>query len=106
MPQVPADAIKGTLSALGPEVELPAVFKTPASAAAQWPVGRGSVYALRAVVCYFGHHYMVFALSEELQLWLAIDDTNISLVGRWEDVCRTMLQKRLQPSLLFYESRE
>lgn len=45
----------------------------------------------------------VFALSEELGLWLMIDDANIQLVGHWGDVVKTMCAKRLQPSLLFYE---
>ncbi len=46
----------------------------------------------------------VFARSEEVGLWLLIDDASVQLVGRWGDVLRTMCAKRLQPSLLFYEA--
>jgi hypothetical protein len=56
------------------------------------------------VVCYFGHHYQSFALSEELQQWLLFDDTAVKLIGSWQDVARTMISSRLQPSLLFYEA--
>jgi hypothetical protein len=86
-------------------VELPALFRiTPqAAAAAVWPPGPASTYTLRAVVCYFGHHYLAFVLSEELGLWLCFDDADISLVGGWPDVCRAMLARRMQPSLLIYE---
>lgn len=46
----------------------------------------------------------VFARSEEVGLWLLIDDANVQLVGTWGDVLRAMCAKRLQPSLLFYEA--
>ncbi len=46
----------------------------------------------------------MFALSEELGLWLMIDDSNIQLVGHWSDVVKAMCAKRLQPSLLLYEA--
>lgn len=45
----------------------------------------------------------VFALSEELGLWLLLDDEQAQLVGQWHDVTKLMAAKRLQPSLLFYE---
>ncbi len=72
---------------------------------ASWPRSPpgASCYTLRAVVCYFGHHYLAFVLSEELNLWLCFDDAAISLVGRWTDVCKAMLVRRMQPSLLIYE---
>lgn len=104
-PQTPADAIKATLAALGPQLELPVAFLLPhtATAAAAWPLGPGSTYGLRAVVCYVGHHYLAFVLSEELRLWLCFDDTQLSVVGGWPDVCKAMLKGRMQPSLLLYE---
>jgi hypothetical protein len=54
-------------------------------------------------VCYFGHHYQSYALSEELDQWLLFDDTTIKRIGSWRDVAATMRASRLQPSLLFYE---
>ncbi len=59
----------------------------------------------RCVVCYFGHHYQAFALSEELQQWLLFDDGAIRAVGDWAQVRRAMKEGRLQPSLLFYEAK-
>ncbi|KAL6765004.1 hypothetical protein V8C86DRAFT_1222292 [Haematococcus lacustris] len=127
-PLVPPDALKATLQALGAALELPAVFNTltpttptphPHSsssssrpggasgpghpAAPMWPPAPGSTYLLRAVVCYFGHHYLAFVLSEELGLWVMFDDADLQLVGGWPDVCRAMLARRMQPSLLMYE---
>jgi hypothetical protein len=61
---------------------------------------------LRSVVCYFGHHYQTFVLSEELQQWLLFDDNVIQVVGDWQQVKQTMVGNRLQPSLLFYESAD
>lgn len=60
----------------------------------------------RSVICYFGHHYQAFVLSEELQQWLLFDDHVIKLVGDWSQVKAAMVADRLQPSLLFYESAE
>ncbi|GLI67376.1 hypothetical protein VaNZ11_011557 [Volvox africanus] len=101
--QAPLDALRGTLEALGPRVDLALLFRCTGSA----PGGMHPPTApcdLRSVICYFGHHYLVFALSEELGLWLMIDDANIHLVGQWSDVLKAMCTKRLQPSLLFYEA--
>lgn len=55
-------------------------------------------------MCYFGHHYNAFCLSEELGQWLLFDDDRISLVGDWGRVRGAMKAARLQPSLLFYEA--
>ncbi len=66
-----------------------------------------SRHRLRCAVCYFGHHYLVFALVEEegaAPMWVEIDDDEAQVVGcSWADVCRAMVARRLQPSLLFYE---
>eukprot|EP00775_Hariotina_reticulata_P013475 gene13475-13601_t len=95
--QAPLDSIKGTVTALGASVELSQVFGGPAA---------GAPYHLRSVVCYFGHHYQTFVLSEELQQWLLFDDNVIQVVGDWHQVKQTMVGNRLQPSLLFYESAD
>ncbi|GIL82776.1 hypothetical protein Vretimale_8343 [Volvox reticuliferus] len=101
--QAPLDALRGTLEALGPRVDLALLFRCtgPAPGGTHPPTAPCD---LRSVICYFGHHYLVFALSEELGLWLMIDDANIQLVGHWSDVLKAMCSKRLQPSLLFYEA--
>ncbi|KAG1660965.1 hypothetical protein FOA52_005590 [Chlamydomonas sp. UWO 241] len=101
-PQAPKDAIRGTVEALGDELLLPLVFPTGPSAAAGG--GCGVRHRVRSVVCYFGHHYQVFALNAQTGLWLLFDDEDVQLVGQWADVCRAMVAKRLQPSLLFYEA--
>ncbi|EFJ48600.1 hypothetical protein VOLCADRAFT_104654 [Volvox carteri f. nagariensis] len=103
--QSPLDALRGTLQALGPRVDLALLFRCsgPASGGMHPP---SAPCDLRSVICYFGHHYLVFALSEELGLWLMIDDANIQLVGHWADVVKAMCAKRLQPSVLFYEATE
>jgi hypothetical protein len=55
------------------------------------------------VICYFGHHYQAFALSDELQQWMLFDDDFIKLIGDWNQVKKAMKASRLQPSLLFFE---
>lgn len=63
--------------------------------------------ALRSsVICYFGHHYQAFVLSEELGAWLLFDDHVIQTVGDWQQVQAAMVANRLQPSLLFYEAAD
>lgn len=92
--QAPTEAINATIEALAPEVDPARVFKSAPP---------GAPYRLRAVVCYFGHHYKAYALSEELEEWLLFDDTTISHIGSWRDVTVSLRGSRLQPSLLFYE---
>eukprot|EP00983_Pelagomonas_calceolata_P084972 1156463-Pelagomonas_calceolata.AAC.7 len=79
--QVAPDAIHGTLSALGPELDLLAAFKVPPKAAASSAAAAAPSHSLRAAVCYVGHHYLAFVLAEELGLWLCFDDADISLVS-------------------------
>eukprot|EP00879_Flechtneria_rotunda_P016093 GHRR01016834.1.p2 GENE.GHRR01016834.1~~GHRR01016834.1.p2 ORF type:complete len:152 (+),score=43.25 GHRR01016834.1:79-534(+) len=95
--QAPLDSIRGTVNALGPAVDLSVVFGD---------IAAGPSYQLRSVICYFGHHYQAFVLSEELHQWLLFDDHVIKVVGDWQQVKQAMVSSRLQPSLLFYESSE
>ena len=86
--------IEDTINALSPRLNTAGVFN---------PASKGSNYQLRCIVCYFGHHYKVYALSEELQEWLLFDDSTISAVGNWADVKVSLISTRMQPNLLFYE---
>ena len=105
-PQAPIESIRGTVEALGSEVDLAGVFGTSAEAPLTVV---GPPHRLRSGVCYFGHHYLVFVLCEGpgggAPVWLSFDDEEVQVVGGWPDVCRTMVSRRLQPSLLFYEDR-
>lgn len=94
--QVAEEAITITVDALQDAIDLSKLFKGvgPQSNAA---------YVLRSIICYFGHHYQAYALSEELEQWLLFDDTNIQLIGSWQDVKAMIRNSRLQPSVLFYE---
>ena len=91
-----AEAITATVDALQDKVDLGSIFKgvLPHSNAR---------YTLKSIICYFGHHYQAYAFSEELEQWLLFDDTNIQLVGDWQDVKALVRSSRLQPSVLFYE---
>jgi len=93
-PQAPMESLQGTIDALGTQVELCKVFAG---------VPPGPLYQLRCVICYFGHHYQTFALSDELQQWMLFDDDFIKLIGDWNQVKKAMKASRLQPSLLFFE---
>jgi hypothetical protein len=63
-------------------------------------------HARRCIVCYFGHHYQAFALSEELGQWLLFDDKRIEVIGGWREVRDAMVANRMQPSVLFYEAQQ
>ncbi|KAK9841198.1 hypothetical protein WJX74_001758 [Apatococcus lobatus] len=89
-----AEAISGTMATIGTGLKLSGVFRgAPTS----------PTYQLQCVVCYFGHHYLSFALSEELNQWLLFDDTQIALVGDWNKVASAIVARCLQPSVLCYE---
>ena len=90
------EAITTTVDALNDRVDLSSIFKgvSPHSNAR---------YTLKSIICYFGHHYQAYGYSEELDQWLLFDDTNIQLVGDWQDVKSMVRSSRLQPSVLFYE---
>ena len=94
MLQASAEAINGTMAAVGTTLKLSGVFRGAPSSPA---------YQLQCVVCYFGHHYLSFALSEELHQWLLFDDTQIALVGDWKAVSSAISSRCLQPSVLCYE---
>ncbi|BDA41097.1 probable inactive ubiquitin carboxyl-terminal hydrolase 54 at C-terminar half [Coccomyxa sp. Obi] len=93
-PQASRDAIFSVVDSLAVTLDVGGVFKG---------VPAGPSYVLRTVVCYFGHHYQAYALSEELNKWLLFDDTNIKFIGSWREVAASMKEGRHQPSLLFYE---
>jgi hypothetical protein len=101
-PQVPAAALAATLSALRPELDISRLFlNTPTS---DDGAEDSFEYRLRCMVCYSSSHYFAFAFSEQVGQWLLLDDAHVSAVGHWKDVQATAAQRRLQPSLLFYEA--
>ena len=112
-PQVPAPALAATLGALRPELDISKLFldspsgddsDDTAAAADGGASTRALRYQLRCMVCYSSSHYFAFALSEAVGQWLLLDDAHVSAAGRWEDVVAMATQRRLQPSLLFYEA--
>lgn len=96
MVQVAEEAITSTVDALSDSVNLSHLFKGVSASS-------NARYVLKSIICYFGHHYQVYALSEELEQWLLFDDTDIQLIGDWQDVKARIRHSRLQPSVLFYE---
>lgn len=88
--------IEDTINALSPRLNTSGVFD---------PASKASTYDLRCIVCYFGHHYKAYALSEELDEWLLFDDSTISAVGSWLDVKASLISSKMQPNLLFYEQQ-
>ncbi|KAL0025091.1 hypothetical protein WJX79_008079 [Trebouxia sp. C0005] len=94
--KVAEEAITTTVDALQDRVDLSNLLRgvSPQS---------NAYYVLKSIICYFGHHYQAYAFSEELEQWLLFDDTNIQLIGDWQDVKHMVRSSRLQPSVLFYE---
>lgn len=89
--------IEDTINALSLRLNTASVFD---------PTSAGAAYQLRCIVCYFGHHYKAYALSEELNEWLLFDDSTISAVGSWAEVQQSLTSSRMQPNLLFYEQQQ
>ncbi len=97
-PRATREAIAGTMRGIRPVLDLRGLFKMGPG------VTHGDrAYHVRCLVCYVGHHYLSYALSEELHQWLLLDDTVIKLVGGWSDVLDNIVREQHQPSVLFYE---
>jgi hypothetical protein len=64
----------------------------------------GTLYRLRAMVCYYGRHYSAFVHLPEPSLWVAFDDASSNSVRTWAAVRQRCESGRLQPSVLFYEA--
>lgn len=96
-PRATKEAIHGAMRAVQPMVDLRALFSLGPKASPR------ATYRLRCLVCYVGHHYLSYALSEELHQWLLLDDTVIKLVGSWDEVLETIVRESHQPSVLLYE---
>lgn len=97
-PRATREAIAGTMRGIRPLLDLRGLFKMGAGVK-----DAERVYSVRCLVCYVGHHYLSYALSEELHQWLLLDDTVIKLVGGWGDVLENIVREQHQPSVLFYE---
>ena len=65
-------------------------------------------HALKALVCYYGSHYLCFALvppdGAQPGGWTRFDDGAVTRVGGWEGVCLACARGHLQPTVLFYEA--
>lgn len=93
-PQVHRSVLTSVMHTFQDEIHLEHVFHG---------VNEKLPYRLRSMVAYSSSHYFAFVMSEEIHEWLLLDDTVISLVGQWADVVEMVINKGLQPSLLFYE---
>ena len=78
--------------------------------AAAFPIcaqGGGDVYNLRAVVCFYGAHYLSFARTDARgapPAWTRFDDGAVTPVGDWAAVCAACARGHLQATVLFYEA--
>mmetsp|Transcript_6031 Transcript_6031/g.17259 ORF Transcript_6031/g.17259 Transcript_6031/m.17259 type:complete len:957 (-) Transcript_6031:564-3434(-) len=59
---------------------------------------------LRAMVCYYGQHYMAYVQPKGQKEWTCIDDANQRVLGTWAEVRDQCEKGRVQPSVLFFES--
>lgn len=60
-------------------------------------------YCLRALICYYGRHYIAFCFSRRHNEWLYLNDTIVEKIGPlWEMVVHKCIISRYQPYLLFY----
>lgn len=74
-----------------------------------YPTGRQVApqrYRLRAIACFYMHHFTAFARAGGGATWRYADDAQVSTVGKagtWGEVLEQCEKGGLQPSLLFYE---
>ncbi|GIL47747.1 hypothetical protein Vafri_3928 [Volvox africanus] len=101
-PDVPGEAIAGTLSLVDTILDLKEVF-----AGSNCP-GNMPTYALHGMFCYYGQHYFAFINRgplepESTQEWVMFDDATVLAVGNWSQVIAKCRAGRIQPSVLFYQ---
>ena len=61
-------------------------------------------YRLRAVVCFYGQHYVLIGYNARIKLWVQYDDSSVKVVGTWADVVHKCRSGRIQPHVIFYEA--
>jgi hypothetical protein len=62
-------------------------------------------FTLRSLVCYYGSHYMAYALDAEQGGWLYFDDLTMRVVGGWEDVLANCKKGRQMPVVLVFQNQ-
>ncbi|KAL3139457.1 hypothetical protein ABBQ38_003787 [Trebouxia sp. C0009 RCD-2024] len=62
------------------------------------------VYWLSSMTCYYGSHYVTYALRPDSK-WYRFSDACVTQIGSWRKVMQSCTIGRHQPSLLFYEKR-
>jgi hypothetical protein len=67
-------------------------------------VANPRLYRLRAVVCFFGQHYVLIGYNARIKLWVLYDDSSVKVVGTWADVVHKCRSGRIQPHVIFYEA--
>jgi hypothetical protein len=84
----------------------PAPAPASAPAPAPEPLAIASAftpYALTALVCYFGRHYVAFVRDRAHgSLWIQLNDRAVRSVGSWQDLVSLCLRGRYQPTLLCF----
>ena len=60
-------------------------------------------YALKAVVCYYGAHYLAYC-RDRPDSWLYLDDATTRRVGSWAEVSKNAAVGRHLPVILVYEN--
>lgn len=101
-PDVPGDAIAGTLALVDTLLDPKQIF-----AGGNCP-GNMPIYALHGMFCYYGQHYFAFInrgpIAPDMEdEWVMFDDATVLTVGNWGQVIAKCRAGRIQPSVLFYQ---
>lgn len=59
-----------------------------------------SQFALSAMVCYYGQHYVIFVQKKDN--WVFMDDGKAIQIGSWDAAVERCITGRYQPSVLLY----
>jgi hypothetical protein len=82
------------------------VVTTTLDATAAFGGSKSQRYELRAMLAYYGLHYVAFARNPATNEWAMFDDARVRVLGaRFSTVVTTVERARLQPLLLFYEQQ-
>jgi hypothetical protein len=80
---------------------------TTLDASAAFGGAKAQRYELRAMLAYYGLHYVAFARNPATNDWAMFDDARVRILGaQFQTVAATMERARLQPLLLFYEQSQ
>lgn len=62
-------------------------------------------YYLRAMVCFYGNHYIAYCYNRLLNSWIYFNDSSVRNMGSWSEAKLNAVEGNHMPLILFYSLR-